>query len=128
MKIRKDKHNNFGTIWSARTKNFLIELHLERSYEKWDGDDSSVQAQIDSGEMIYFDSRVSVEWLSSPSNEEHILSYAYLGNSCYRDGEALEFLKSGYFRDMLSEACNDAREAIADFRDSLPKLRELPSH
>lgn len=123
MKIRKNIRNNFGTIWSARTTNFTIALELQRSHEKYDGDDDdgSIQAELDSGELVMFDSRVVV-YLNNDDDTE--IGRDYLGSSVYKDGETHQFIKDGYFRDMLKTACNEARETIKEMRANLPTLRE----
>lgn len=117
MKRRLNTRNNYGRIWTARTTNFVIALDVERSKEKYDGDDAdgSIQAAIDSGEMVYFDSRVVVEFDGDEIGAD------YLGSSCYFSGRVSEFLKDGYFRDMLSAACEAARERVA----AMPKLRAI---
>lgn len=49
------------------------------------------------------------------------LGTAYLGASCYKTGETHQFIRSGYFRDMLKEACDEARELL----NNMPKLRAI---
>ena len=119
MRRYLDKRNNFGTIWSARTRNFVVSLILEQSFEKYDGDDEDgeIQRELDAGDLVMFDSKLVVE--CELDGESHEIGADYLGASVYRDGETAQFLKDGYFRDMLAEACREAREYVAQ----LPRLR-----
>jgi hypothetical protein len=118
MKRYLDKHNNFGRIWSARTPNFTISLILEQVFEKYDGDDDGeTQAALDNGDMVTFDSKVIVECCIDDDLIE--IGSDYLGASVYRDGETLQFMKDGYFMDMLKCACAEARV----FVENMPKLR-----
>ena len=121
MKRFLDTRNNFGTIWSARTANFTVYLILERSYEKYDGDDENgeIQAELDSGEMVMFDSKLVVE--TDINGESIEIGVDYLGASVYRDGETAKFIHDGYFADMLNLACANAREYLA----SVPRLRSI---
>lgn len=116
MKRTFDMRNNFGTIWRAETYNFYISLNFDQSFDKYDGDDpdGEFQAMIDRGEMVMFDSEITVEY------DGETIGRATLGNSVYRDGETFKFVTdSGYFRDMLAEACNEARIHLSRY----PRVR-----
>lgn len=115
IKRTLDKHNDFGVIWRCQTPNFYISLTLSESFEAYDGDDENgeIQEAINSGELVTFDSKVSVEYDGVEIGTD------YLGASVYKSGETLRFIKDGYFRDMLATACNEAREHVAN----LPRLR-----
>lgn len=119
MKRFIDTRNNFGTIWTARTANFTVSLILERSYEKYDGDDENgeTQAALDCGEMVMFDSKLIVETVINGEDIE--IGADYLGASVYADGETHKFIHDGYFADMLNLACSQARDFLAD----VPRLR-----
>lgn len=118
MRRYTDKHNNFGTIWSARVGHFTIELVLTQieGFE-YDGDDEDGETQdaLNSGDFVAFDSEVRVMY------GDDVIGADYLGSSVYKDGETLQFIRDGYFRDMLSEACNAARNHVAN----LPRLRRV---
>lgn len=120
MRRTIDKHNNFGRVWTAETKHFTISLILEQSYEKYDGEDENgeIQAALDCGDMVMFDSKVVVECAVNGTNLIEI-GADYLGASVYNDGETLQFMHDGYFHDMLNLACSQAREFMA----KSPKLR-----
>lgn len=117
-----DKRNDFGTIWSAKTKHFYVSLILEQSFEKYDGDDEDgeIQTAIDNGEYVIFDSKVVVECNVDGTNLIEI-GADYLGASVYESGKVSDFIHGGYFADMLSNACNEAREHMA----KMPRLREF---
>jgi hypothetical protein len=112
-----NRHHDTGTIWSARLGALYISLVTEYSSEPYNGDDEDgeVQAGIDSGDFVYFDSKVSVE-LNGVE-----IGASYLGGSHYKSGEVSSFLHDGYFRDMLNEACDAARAYVG----KLPKLRTV---
>ncbi|CAH0342319.1 hypothetical protein [Rhizobium sp. CECT 9324] len=107
MRRWKDPHNNFGVLWTAATRNFTVEWRTEQSFEKYDGDDEdgSIQADLDSGELVMFDSSIRV--LDHYGKE---IAADYLGASVYKSGEVLKFIHDGYFMDMLNMACLGARE------------------
>lgn len=121
MKRYKDTRNNFGRIWSAQTANFCVMLILEQSSEKYDGDDENgeIQAALDCGDMVMFDSKVVVE--TNINGKDIEIGADYLGASVYKDGETLQFIHDGYFQDMLNLACSQAREFLAD----MPRLRSI---
>lgn len=112
-----DKHNNFGTLFSARTARFEVVFTTEESFEPYDGDDEGgeIASALASGELVMFDSKVSVEC------DGVTLASAYLGMSVYKSGEVLQFLRDGYFRDMLGEVCDAARAYTA----RVPHLRTV---
>jgi hypothetical protein len=114
MKRYLDKRNNFGTIWSARTRHFTIELRLTQTFEEYDGDDNGeTQAALDKGVFVMFDSELVVEYDGVEIGRDT------LGASVYRDGETFRFIWDGYFRDMLANAIAEAREHFAD----MPRMR-----
>lgn len=107
MRRWKDPHNDFGTLWTAATRNFRVEWITEESFEKYDGDDEdgSIEEGLDSGELVMFDSAIKV--FDCLGRE---ISADYLGASVYRSGDVLQFIHDGYFMDMLNIACLRARE------------------
>lgn len=121
MRRITDTRNNFGVIWSCRTANFEVYLKLDEEYGyKYDGDDEdgTIQLGLDEGDLVAFSASVEVyadEWPDLCIGVDH------LGGSVYRDGETHKFIHDGYFKDMLKEACDDARRTI----NNMPKLRAL---
>lgn len=113
-----DHHNNFGSLWTAYTANFTVEWTTEGSFEKYDGDDEdgSIEAGLESGELVMFDSRMTVF-----DNTGREIAAAHLGASVYKSGEVIQFIHDGYFKDMLNAACYEAREYLA----SRPTLRRI---
>jgi hypothetical protein len=118
IKRRTDKHNNFGIIWRCDTPNLNIYLRLTESFERYDGndDDGQIQDDLDNGRLVMFDSELVVEC------NEGVIGRDTLGASVYRDGQTSNFIRDGYFRDMLNIACNEARDYMATYR--LPRLRQ----
>lgn len=136
-----------GRKWSFRTKRFKVSLYLERLHGyQYDGDDpdGETQSQLDSGELIAFDSRVEVELDGQVIGENH------LGGSVYKDGEESEFWTAHrdpdpanrnctimrashpagprvsichYFPEMVSEAISEARCYVRDMTVP-PYIRE----
>jgi hypothetical protein len=122
MKRILDTDNNFGRIWTAETAHFVVSLILEQSFEKYDGEDENgeIQAELDSGELVMFDSKVVVEFYANDKNLIEI-GADYLGRSVYKDGETVKFMGDGYFKDMLANACAEARRHVA----AMPKVRAI---
>lgn len=107
MRRWKDEYNDFGTLWTAATRSFWVKWITEQSFEKYDGEDEdgSIQAGLESGELVMFDSAIKVYDCFGKE-----IAADYLGASVYRSGEVLKFMHDGYFMDMLKIACNEARE------------------
>lgn len=123
-----DKNNNFGIIWSASCRaNLSITLSLieEHGYQ-YDGDDEdgSIQRDLDNGDLVAFMSIVQVFWYNSTLQKDIAIGSAALHGSVYKDGETHQFVHDGYFMDMLKDACGEARQYIAEVRETLPALRE----
>lgn len=113
------------TLWTFKTARFTVKWQVEfdPSY-RYDGDDDdgSIQAAIDSGEMVAFDSKVSV-WLDGCE-----ISADYLGGSVYyahqvetfRDHVGMNARGHGsYFSDMIRTAIKEARATLSD----VPRIR-----
>jgi hypothetical protein len=117
MRRRIDRHNDFGTIWSATTRNFYIYWATEQSYEPYDGEDEdgSIQRELDDGTLVMFHSKV---WVEDGDGKE--IASDYLGASVYRSGNVAQFIHDGYFMDMLRTVCEEARR----FVHRTPLLRE----
>ncbi len=139
-----------GTYWKFETARFKLELELtrDRNY-KYDGtdEDGSIQAKLDSGEYIAFDSCVSVSLKDFTGNgDEMVISQDHLGGSVYsnHDDGWKDFFKAHrdsdilnrncsemkairgenvcighYFPDMVRQACKEARQQLSRY----PKLR-----
>lgn len=121
------------TLWIFNTSRFTITWEVEEEFGYiYDGDDAdgSIQAALDDGEMVAFDStiRVCMDGLE--------VGAAHLGGSVYRANEVESFrdhlglaakrradgLNYGsYFSDMVREAIGEARKAVA----AMPKLRTI---
>lgn len=130
----RDKHNQFGRLWTFRTRRFTVSLILEQDYGyQYDGDDEDgeTQAKLDSGEYVAFDSKVVVEL---DGNE---IAAEYLGGSVYADtqdfvcehyGLAAKSRADGcnygaYFPDMVRTAIAEARDYVRDM-EVPPRIRE----
>ena len=134
-----------GTVWSFETARFCVSLRIERDrHYRYDGDDESgeVQAKLDSGEYIAFDSAVTVEL------DGIEIAADYLGGSVY-DRETVSEFWTGhrdsdpmnrncsimraargncsighYFPDMVASAIAEARAHVAAL-NPVPYIREL---
>lgn len=133
-----------GTVWVHATRRFRVRLEIEpdRSY-RYDGDDENgeIQAKLDSGEYVAFDSAVVVEL----DGEE--IARDTLSGSVYGANEVAEFWTSHrdanpmnrncsimraargnitichYFPDMVRIAIAEAREHVAHIRVP-PRMRK----
>lgn len=132
--MARDKHNQFGTLWSFRAGRFTVSLRLEQDYGyQYDGDDEDgeTQAKLDSGEYVAFDSAVIVEL---DGNE---IAADYLGGSVYADtqdfvtehyglaakGRADGCNYGAYFPDMVRQAISEARQFVRAMQ-APPRIRE----
>lgn len=125
--MARDRHNQFGTLWTFRSGRFLVGLTLEETpgYQ-YDGDDpdGETQAAIDSGEYVAFDSKVWVEL-----DGEEIAS-DYLCGSVYADTQDFVSEHYGcrpkgygaYFPDMVRQAIGEARDYLRT-RQAPPYIR-----
>ncbi len=134
-----------GTKWTFKTARFTVELELTRDHNyKYDGDDldGSIQANLNSGKYVAFDSAVKVYL----DGEE--IATDYLGGSVYDRDNWKEFFTAHrdsdpmnrncsimraargenvvichYFPGMVNEAIRAARAELAQ-RKQLPKMRK----
>lgn len=109
-RVKHRLHNGAitGLLWCFKTDRFAVYWETERSNEKYDGDDvdGSIQRDLDSGDLIMFDSKVYVEF------DGVEIASDYLGCSVYDPDKVKDFIGDGYFRDMVRNACEQAREFI----------------
>lgn len=113
------------TLWTFKTKRFTVKWQIEYVHGyRYDGEDENgeTQSMLDSGELVAFDSKVSV-WLDGVE-----IAADYLGSSVYRYDQVRSFRDhvgmnarghGSYFSDMVRSAVADARKVLA----SAPKLR-----
>ena len=122
-----------GRKWRFRTARFTVEFSIERDHGYcYDGDDpdGEVQAKLDSGEYVAFDSVVEIYL----DGGDEPIATDYLGGSVYADGEESEFWRAHwdspaeyrntlaqkaagrvichYFPDMVRQAIAEAREYV----------------
>ena len=98
------------TQWSFETKNFRVTLATELEPDQtYDGDDEdgSIQADIDSGELVMFWSCVTVT--HKPTKIE--LGSDSLGNSVYKWNEIAEFWTAHRDPDPMNRNCSIMRAA-----------------
>lgn len=120
-------------VWQFRTARFLVTLELEHmdGYE-YDGDDENgeTQAALDSGELIAFDSKVTVYLDGNEVGADYLGSSVYGADNfrefytAHRDSDpnnrnTLAMKASGrvichYFPDMVRSAIADARKALCN--------------
>lgn len=103
-----------ATIWQFSTEQFTValEVYPERDLDISYDIDGSIAEGIQSGELTAFMARVSVVWRGMTIAE------SYLGN-CVYDSPASFRHHSGYFYDMVKEACRDARRTLRN----IPQVR-----
>lgn len=135
----------FGTVWSFETARFRVSLSLsrDRGY-RYDGDDESgeIQAKLDSGEYVAFDSAVTVEldgveiaadYLGGSVYDRETVSEFWTGHRdsdpMNRNCSLMRAAKGGnvcighYFPDMVAQAVAEARAHIAAL-NPVPYIRE----
>lgn len=103
-----------ATIWQFSTEQFTVTLEAYPEHDLhliWDVD-GSIAEGIQSGELTAFMARVSVVWRGMTIAE------SYLGNCVYDSPESFR-RDSGYFYDMVREACRDARRTL----NNMPQVR-----
>jgi hypothetical protein len=124
------------TVWKFATAKYAVTLEIEPSLHRYyDGvdEDGSIQDAINRGDMVLFDSTVSV-W---DRQTDKVLGQSSLGNSVYELGLESEFWTGHrdrdpknrnctinpcqvghYFPDMIREAIAEARQ-VCDVRQKM---------
>ena len=103
----------WDTVWTFNTKSFQVSLEFGPEYDldlSFD-DDGSIREQLERGTLFAFVARVAVKWNGATVGED------YLGGCIYATES--DFMRYGYFRDMVRCAIADARRNLAN----VPKLR-----
>lgn len=130
-----------GAAWRFRTKNFIVELQLERIHGyRYDGDDEEgeTQAAIDLGDLHAFESTVNVylRGEDEPIGSDNLYGSVYDNPdeffTAHRDPDPKNRNCSlypdrricHYFPDMVREAIREARETLIARRKALPYIRE----
>lgn len=127
-------------VWKFETARFLVKLEIElQENHRYDGDDESgeTQAQLDCGELVAFNSRVSVKMDGITIAQEWLCDSVYRRDDIesfwksHRDSDALNRNSSimrnvrgncvicHYFPGMIAGAIDEAR---AYFRN-MPRVR-----
>ena len=104
---------NGEIVWQFKTKNFRVYLEIWPDYSyQYDGDDphGEIQAAIDSGEMVAFDSRVVVQFMT-PTTEYAEIGSDSLGGSVYEVGKESEFWTAHRDRDPNNRNCSLMHES-----------------
>ncbi|CAK7259111.1 MULTISPECIES: hypothetical protein [unclassified Shinella] len=113
------------TLWTFKTARFTVkwQIEIDAGY-RYDGDDEdgSIQAALDCGDMVAFDSKMSV-WLDGVE-----IAADYLGGSVYyadqietfRDHIGMNAKGHGsYFSDMVRTVVAEARATLCN----APRIR-----
>lgn len=137
--------------WKFETRNFTVELVIERERRyKYDGDDENgeTQAKLDSGEYIAFSSVVRVLYDGEEIGWDSLGGSVYAANavsefwtehrapdSMNRNCMAMRQARGGssdakysichYFPGMVVQACQMARQTIAQRRAALENLPHI---
>jgi hypothetical protein len=102
---------HWETVWSYSTARFTVALDV--TDEDMDPADSmEFEEDIEfarQGGWHWFVARIRVLWDHDVIGEDH------LGACSYHSLE--DFKSGGYFQDMISEACRDARVTVSKFRN-----------
>lgn len=143
--MARNSHATFGTVWTFRTKRFMVSLELERdrSY-RYDGDDEGgeTQAALDSGEYVAFDCRVSVELDGVEIGADSLCGSVYAADEVaafYTDHRSIDPMNRNcsimraklgdnacichYFPGMVRAAIGEARLHLSSLKP-LPYIRE----
>lgn len=97
----------YDKVWTFKTARFEVGLEFGPEYDldlSWD-DDGSVQDGLTSGRLFAFTARTYVKLDGATIGEN------YLGNCIYASER--DFMKDGYFHDMVRCAIADARRHLA---------------
>lgn len=104
------------TVWTFRTRYFSVTLCFSPCDDldlSWD-ETGETREGLESGKYEAFDARVAVYY------KGQLVAADYLGQCIHDSMTALkDFKRSGYFTDMVRQACTEARRTLAD----RPKLR-----
>lgn len=104
-------------VWTFKTARFEIGLEFgpdEHADLSWD-DDGEVTRQLERGHLFLFTARTYVKFDGVTVGED------YLGGCIYKDER--EFMRDGYFRDMVRVAVSEARRELARRQASPVRLR-----
>ena len=114
---------HWEVIWTFNTANFQIEYAVSDDDDfdmSWD-EDGSVTDGLNRGLYVAFVARMRVIY----KDTDTVLGQDYLGQCIYES--ATGFIDrpgtAGYFRDMVHEACREARSCYARLA-TMPKLRK----
>lgn len=127
--------------WQFKTRNFTIALYVDIDWDfQYDGEDEdgSIQRQLNSCELVAFDSRIKVQ------TQGCIIGVNFLGGSVYKPNRMSDFWTAHrssdpmqrncsimraanggnvsighYFPDMVREATKEARQTLAN----MPRVR-----
>lgn len=111
-------NNTLGVIRRFNTKNFIIEVTAEEEYDldlSFD-EDGSIQKRLQNGDLIAFCAKAEV--IHRDTNDR--LAIEYLCNCIYKniaefqDHKGADSKYGSYFKDMVTEVCDQARVKIAE--------------
>lgn len=115
---------HFDTVWSFSTRNLRVELQcIEEPDPDLSWADAETMANIESGFWASYLFRVRITHKTTGAQ----LGTDYLGNSVYenprdfRDHIGNQGRHGSYFRDMVTQACQEARQTLRN-------LRAIPLH
>jgi hypothetical protein len=112
MMERETMRNYWDTVWTFKTAQFTVELAFgpedlspRDCFDEESGLADEICDGIEHGLYLWFCARVRVLWQGAEIGAD------YLGGCCYKSAE--EFIRDGYFRDMVREAVSHARAQFA---------------
>lgn len=107
-----------ATIWQFKTRRFRVVMTAEEE-DDWDlswDESGEVSSGLNNGLYVGFCAACRVYL------DDHEITVDYLGQCIYDSYESFK-AESGYFQDMVREACRHAREHVRA-ADPLPYIRE----
>lgn len=110
---------HWETVHTENFAGFTIELSIspEDMRPDWDfetpEDEADTLEKINNGDLLWFVARVTA------SRKGVVLGTDYLGGCCYSSEE--EFLRDGYYTDMIDTAVSEARKTLAELVKEIVK-------
>lgn len=106
--MARNTRATFGTVWTFKAGRFVVSLELIRDHGyQYDGDDEGgeTQAALDSGEIVAFDSFVTVEL------DGEVIGQDCLGGSVYGRDNVADFYIDHRSADPMNRNCSIMRAA-----------------
>jgi len=141
--MARNTRATFGTVWTFKAGRFVVSLELIRDHGyQYDGDDENgeTQSALDSGELVAFDSFVTVEMDGEEIGADALCGSVYSSDDVaafYTDHRCADPMNRNcsimraargncsichYFPDMVRQAIAEARGTIAARKEIAARL------